>query len=64
MADHKLAMDDRGGNRWSVVSHILADRDEIDISSDNSIPFDQKSTQSLLRKLDLNLVPFLALLYL
>lgn len=65
MADHKVSMEKAGsGRRWSIVSHILADRDDGDVSSGNATPFDQKATLSLLWKLDLHLVPFLALLYL
>jgi hypothetical protein len=65
MADDKLSMEKSGeGRRKSISSHILADSEDRNTSPENAIPFDQKATQNLLRKLDFHLVPFLALLYL
>jgi len=52
------------GRRGSIASHILADNEDSIASSENAIPFDEGATKRLLRKLDLHLVPFLALLYL
>jgi hypothetical protein len=65
MADEKVSMEKHAeGRRSSIASRILADNETSIASTENAIPFDEKATKSLLRKLDLHLVPFLALLYL
>jgi hypothetical protein len=67
MADPKLSMEKAGEDgKKSVSVHVLADSEDRDTSPspEKAIPFDQKATRTLLRKLDFHLVPFLALLYL
>ena len=47
-----------------VIEKTTEDRIE-DVKINNEIPeFDQKATRRLLRKIDIRLIPFLALLYL
>ncbi len=55
---------DHGRRRSSITSHILADPEVKAVSFDDAVPFDQQATKNLLRKLDVHIVPFLALLYL
>lgn len=64
MADDKVSMEKHSARRASVASHIVADPEDKNLSFDDAVPFDEKSTKSLLLKLDFHLVPFLALLYL
>lgn len=55
---------DRGGKKLSMTSHVLAIPEDKAVSLDEAVPFDPQATKKLLRKLDVHLVPFLALLYL
>lgn len=53
--------------KLGVGTHPKSDRDEMiesASSSDDNLVYDEKMTAKLVRKIDMNLVPFLALLYL